>query len=154
MSNDDSSTCGVYRNQDAALAAARGLCERRGERWTPLRERALTAVLEADGPVKAYDLLPALGSNDSPAKPATAYRALEFLEQLGLVHRIEALNAFIYCTHGGGEHATALYICSGCDQTFEVALDHNQARKSAPSGFMIERTVTEIYGRCQNCARQ
>lgn len=135
------------------LARAEVLCRRMGERWTPLRERALTAMLRADKPVKAYDLLPQLSDDQTPAKPATAYRALEFLEQLGLVHRIEAMNAYVVCAHGGGEHPTALYICERCGSSQEHILHHSVTGEDVPEGFKTRRIVTEIYGLCGDCAR-
>ena len=76
-----------------ALEAAEALCAKRGERLTPVRRRVLELVLTAPGPVKAYDLLEALKPGSGTAKPPTVYRALDFLIGLGLVHKVEALNA-------------------------------------------------------------
>lgn len=135
----------------AALQAAQSLCETRGVRLTAQRARALAALADADKPVKAYDLLPALGDADAPAKPATAYRALEFLEDIGLVHRIEALNAYVLCAHGGGSHITRLFICDRCGATQESA-GGPVPREAAPEGFAIARSVIEHYGLCQACA--
>lgn len=135
----------------AAIDRAERLCARGGARLTSLRARALEALADAGRPVKAYDLLPALGDADQPAKPATAYRALEFLEQLGLVHRVERINAFVLCAHGGGRHVTALYICERCGAAVEQAEDAT-APAAAPKGFDVERSVVEHYGVCAQCA--
>jgi Fur family transcriptional regulator, zinc uptake regulator len=134
------------------LAAAAHLCARHGEKMTPLREKALLAIAATSGPVKAYDLLPALGTPSQPAKPATAYRALEFFEQIGLVHRIEAMNAYVYCEHGGGDHGTAMYICRSCETIEEVPLRSEPMPADAPEGFLTERIVIESYGLCAACA--
>jgi len=38
------------------------------------------------------------------AKPATIYRALDFLIEQGLIHRVESLNAFAGCRCSGHQH--------------------------------------------------
>ncbi len=134
-----------------ALQRAEKLCLKKGAKLTDLRRRALTALAVAGRPVKAYDLLPALGDETSPAKPATAYRALEFLEQLGLVHKVAGINAFVLCAHGGGSHVTCLYVCEDCGSA-EERVEHAQPGADAPSGFEVERSVVEHYGRCAACA--
>ena len=54
-----------------ALEAAESHCAGRGEKLTPVRRRVLELVLEADAPVKAYDLLEALKPGPGAAKPPT-----------------------------------------------------------------------------------
>lgn len=134
-----------------AIDLAEQLCARRGARMTALRARAVEALADAGRPIKAYDLLPALGAKDAPAKPATAYRALEFLEELGLVHRVAGINAFVLCELGGGAHITALYVCERCGAAEERA-EHAEPGAGAPRGFHIERSVVEHYGLCADCA--
>lgn len=132
-----------------ALEAAERLCQERGERLTPIRKRVLELVLDWDGPVKAYDLLEALNPDTGTAKPPTVYRALDFLMGLGLVHKVEALNAFVGCTHAHDEGGAELYICSDCGTVEER---HGSAiPKSVPDGFKIDRSVIEHFGHCGNC---
>ena len=78
------------------VAAARKTCEAAGERFTALRAHVFELIIEDGGAVKAYDLLDRLSPDVGSPKPPTVYRALDFLSKLGLVHRVEALNAF-YC---------------------------------------------------------
>ncbi|OLF81556.1 transcriptional regulator [Maricaulis sp. W15] len=136
-----------------ALDAAEAHCVERGEKLTPVRKRVLELVLEADGPVKAYDLLEALKPGPGSAKPPTVYRALDFLMTAGLVHKVEALNAFVGCshTHDHDEHGggAELFICSDCGAVEErhgAPLPMN-----APAGFTIQRSVVEHFGQCANC---
>ncbi len=136
---------------DAVMARAQRLCEAKGMRLTGLRRRAIAALARAGRPVKAYDLLADLSEDDAPAKPASAYRALEFLQTLGLVHRVSGLNAFVLCTHGGGAHKTHLFLCEQCGGAEEFA-DGSQAVASAPSGFQVRWSVMEHYGVCAACA--
>ena len=48
------------------------------------------------------------------AAPPTVYRALDFLLENGLVHRISSLNAFVGCSLPGKPHAGQFLLCSGC----------------------------------------
>lgn len=132
------------------LAAAETLCDERGEKLTPVRRRVLELVLESDGPVKAYDLLEALKPGPGAAKPPTVYRALDFLMGLGLVHKIEALNAFIGCAHAHESGGVELYVCRNCGRVDE----HHAALGCGhtPKGFRIERSVVEHFGLCAECA--
>ena len=79
---------------DRALAAAEARAVKDGERMTPQRRRVLALLLEAGEPVKAYDLIARFGGAEGQAaKPPTVYRALDFLERLGLAHRIASISA-------------------------------------------------------------
>lgn len=133
------------------IAQAEVVCAREGVRLTALRRRALAAMAKVGRPVKAYELLPMLGDENTPAKPATAYRALEFFEALGLVHKVTGMNAYMLCTHGGGDHITSLYICETCGCAQEHTMVH-AADGAPPPGFEIHRSVHEHYGRCAECA--
>lgn len=133
-----------------ALEAAETLCSERGERLTPVRKRVLELVLSADTPVKAYDLLEALKPGPGAAKPPTVYRALDFLMGLGLVHKVEALNAYVGCTHSHDDGGAALFICTDCGTVDER---HGKALAAdVPEGFMIERSVVEHFGHCGKCS--
>ncbi|MBV9511410.1 MAG: transcriptional repressor [Caulobacteraceae bacterium] len=136
-----------------ALERAEKHCKDRGERWTPARRRVLELLLQAGGPVKAYDLMAAFDESGAPAKPPTVYRALEFLEQQNLAHRIAGINAFIACDAEQGVHTAAFLICDCCgsaeefdprvDAVTAVAIDH---------GFKVEGVMLEARGRCRWCA--
>jgi Fur family zinc uptake transcriptional regulator len=132
-----------------ALEAAEAHCTGRGEKLTPVRRRVLELVLTAEGPVKAYDLLEALKPGPGSAKPPTVYRALDFLMAAGLVHKIEALNAFVGCSHAHDEGGAELFICSDCGNVEER---HGApAPVHTPEGFVIDRSVVEHFGHCGNC---
>lgn len=66
-------------------------------RMTAQRRDVLGLILQADAPVGAYDLLEQLRVSDRRPAPPTVYRALDFLLEHGLIHRIERLSAFVPC---------------------------------------------------------
>jgi Fur family zinc uptake transcriptional regulator len=132
------------------LQAAERVCEKRGLTLTPMRRRVLELLVDAGGPVKAYDLLAALKPGGQ-AQPPTIYRALDFLTKSGLAHKVEALNAYTACLHGAEAGAAAeLFICEGCS-TVEERHVHRHC-EDLPGGFEVERSVIEHYGRCAACA--
>lgn len=139
-----------YKTPEQLLATARQICDEQGRRFTKLREHVFTLIAGSKGPVKAYDLLDQLRPEFGSPKPPTVYRALDFLSGLGLIHRVEALNAYIACDHSQGGHIAEFFICDKCESLEErSANDHIDC---VPNGFKIRRSVIEHYGLCKNCA--
>ena len=136
----------------AALHAAESQCARQAERLTPTRQRVLELLLEADAPLKAYDLIAAYGAEGEPAKPPTVYRALEFLERMGFTHRIESLNAYVPCRMHGPEHRAGFLICDCCGaaQEFEPDFPAELAAAKA-AGYAVQTITLEARGLCPAC---
>lgn len=142
------------RHVDAQLDSAASLCDAHGAQLTRLRRDVLGLILEAEGPLTAYQLLDRLKERRKNAAPPTIYRALDFLLQQRLIHRVERLNAFIPCVESGHEHAAQFLICRQCGTVTEIedraaanALEHAAERE----GFHPRRTVVEIEGTCAAC---
>jgi Fur family zinc uptake transcriptional regulator len=137
---------------EQALGAAEARCARNDERLTPPRRRVLELLLQADGPVKAYDLIGAYGGGGEPAKPPTVYRALEFLERLGFAHRLESLGAYVPCRIDGPGHRAAFLICDCCGlaQEFEPDFAREVAQAEA-AGYAIRSMTLEARGLCPAC---
>jgi Fur family zinc uptake transcriptional regulator len=140
------------RDLDRALGLAADRCGQRDERLTPPRRRVLELLLEADGPLKAYDLIAAYGGSGAPAKPPTVYRALEFLERLGFAHRIESLNAYVPCRLSESAHSAAFLICDCCGAAEEFDPDFTaQFAAAAARGYEVGGITLEARGRCPAC---
>ncbi len=140
---------------DQAIARAVRLCDERGVRFTPLRRRVLELVWSSHESVKAYDLLDVLRVEEKSAKPATVYRALDFLLDQGLIHRIVSHNAFVGCRHPGREHEWLLLICERChavDERPAVEVVRAAAREIDSAGFVPYRQSFEVSGLCADCA--
>ena len=141
---------------EGRLEAASASCAEGGARLTELRREVFRLILEAGGPIGAYRLLDRLKETRVRAAPPTVYRALEFLLQQGLVHRVERLNAFISCDDGGRhEHAVQFLICRTCggvdeveDQGVVEALRH----AADLQGFKPGHATVEVEGTCASCA--
>ena len=92
----------------------------KGVRFTPLRRRVLELVWSSHKPVGAYALLDQLRNEDLGSAPPTVYRALDFLIENGLIHRIERMNAFVGCSHPGEAHRGFFLICGDCGNAEEL----------------------------------
>lgn len=137
-----------------AVSAAEAVCQRRGLRLTTLRRRVLELVWQSHEPVKAYDVLDQLREEHRGAAPPTVYRALEFLQAQGFVHRIESLNAFIGCGDPQESHDGQFLICRGCGAVAEIDdadITHLLSRKARQMGFYIDNGTVEIKGMCAAC---
>jgi len=55
-----------------------------------------STLLESESPMSAYQILDSLKAHGLNA-PLQVYRALDKLVHLGLVHRLESINAFVAC---------------------------------------------------------
>ncbi len=127
-----------------------------GQRWTPQRATVYTALLSASAAIAAYDLLARLEQlHAMPLKPASLYRTLDDLQALGLVVKIESLNAWRACHHPHADHQHVFLVCGGCGATDEIA-DHGIASQlagtAATRGFVTNRQVLELHGNCRTCA--
>ncbi len=133
-----------------ALAAAEAACLGRGARLTPVRRRALEILLEGHAAVGAYDLLQRLAAEGLGSQPPVAYRALHFLVDQGLAHRIESADAFVACTRvgAGGPHVPAFLVCRSCRSVSEGEAGPMGAEVG---GFAVERRVVEAEGLCPLC---
>lgn len=137
----------------AALERAEALSADGGRRWTEPRRRVYELLLRAAAPVKAYDLMELYGP-ERTAKPPTVYRALEFLEQTGLAHRIASLNAYVACgTDDGHPHAAAFLICDCCGsaEEFDPGRIPAAAAEAALRGFTPRAVALEVRGACARC---
>jgi Fur family zinc uptake transcriptional regulator len=139
---------------DDALETAEALCGERGARLTPLRRRVLELVWSSHRPVGAYDILGKLGDGRGKAAPPTVYRALDFLIEHGLVHRIESMNAYLGCNHPEQSHTGQFLICRECGDVTELDdedVRQTLRRKAAALGFDVRSQTVELVGLCANC---
>lgn len=137
-----------------ALSRAERACAERGARLTEIRRRVLELVWGSHEPVKAYEILAALGTNRRRAAPPTVYRALDFLRREGLVHKIESLNSYVGCGAPGHVNAVQFMICRGCGSAAELSdsgVSDRLARRARELGFEVDTQTIEIHGLCPGC---
>jgi Fur family zinc uptake transcriptional regulator len=133
------------------------MCGREGARLTDIRRQVLALVLRSGEPIGAYSLLDRLRADKANATPATIYRALEFLQTHGLIHRLERLNAVIGCADGGDHHhhAVQFLICRTCGSVAEMedfGISGAVENAAERTGFRPLRATVEVEGTCAACA--
>ncbi len=137
------------------LEQAKHVCQTRGARFTTAREQVFKILAQHDGAIGAYDLLDQLKKVDASAKPATIYRALDFLGKQGFVHKIESINSFVMCHHFSEcSHPVQLLICDNCGYVEEIQsndLDSSLRTMADTHGFSISHQIVEAHGTCKKC---
>lgn len=136
------------------LTRAETLCRERGVRLTEQRKTVLRLLCTSDKPVSAYELLDQMrGVVKNPAPP-TVYRALDFLLEQGLVHKLESLHAYVGCSHPDHPHASQFLICDDCGKVTEVedaSVAESLKAAGTAIGFRAKRPIVEVLGTCARC---
>jgi Fur family transcriptional regulator, zinc uptake regulator len=141
----------------SALATAEDRCRREGAKLTPSRRRILEILADEGRPLGAYDMIEkvAAATGKHPA-PISIYRALDFLLENGLVHRLASRNAYLACAHGHKhEEPVVFLICENCGTVTEAtpkAIHRDLAALAAEEGFKPRAQVMEITGLCRVCS--
>ncbi|HWV55302.1 Fur family transcriptional regulator [Pseudorhodoplanes sp.] len=139
-----------------ALRHAETLCDQRAQKLTPTRRQVLEALLENHTPLGAYEIIDrAAKRHGTRHAPVTVYRALDFLIENGLAHRIESRNAYIACGHRHGASDLVVFlICERCGEVGEApsqAVADSLKAATRAAGFTARTPVLEISGICGNC---
>ena len=138
------------------MARAEAVSAERGLRLTPVRRRTLEILLEDHRALGAYEVLERLAAEGFGRQPPVVYRALDFLVDHGLAHRIRRLNAFAACMHPGEPHQPAFLICDSCNTVAEAPAARVRAALEAAAaeiGFAVARSSIEATGRCPACRK-
>ena len=137
------------------LIRAERMCARRGARLTAQRKEVLECVARSHAAVGAYEVIDRMAEHGPRPAPITVYRALDFLEAHGLVHKIESRNSYVACSHAHDGEPAALLICENCGLVAELAAPGAFAMlKSGADGqhFKPRRMIVELQGHCRLCA--
>ncbi len=136
------------------LASAQQHCETHGGQLTDLRRDVFELLLRRNGVAKAYDLQEDLAARRGRVAPMTVYRALDFLVDQGLVHRVDANNSFVACDGEHDHHASVMLVCTQCGQVTEWHDDATFAglqQQLAGQAHGFAAQSIEIKGVCRTC---
>ena len=130
-------------------------CDENKYRLTRPRIEVLKIISSNKKPLGAYEILDALGQVIENPKPPTVYRAIEFWQTLGFVHRIESLNAFALCKAGHRHKGSQFMICDDCGSVTEThlcGLPDQLKNMMTAKNFTPAYWNLEIHGMCEHCA--
>jgi len=156
IGRDISEESGVPNRQvrTSALGKAEAICRARGGRLTRQRRTVLSKLLAAERPVTAYELLDLVSPEDAAITPASIYRSLDFLVEIGLAHRLDSTRSFVACDHPDHPHAGQFLICRECGTVVEAEdkrIDRATADLGERHGFTLEHRSVELTGVCGVC---
>ncbi|MDD9912217.1 MAG: transcriptional repressor [Alphaproteobacteria bacterium] len=137
--------------QKEALKLAEQVCAALKVRFTEHRRRVFEIIWQNHKALTAADIMQEMENK----QPPITYRALEFLKDVGLVHYIVSLNAYVGCLHPKeGGHVGQMLICTKCRTVTELmpnsvleGLD-NEAHRV---GFHPAQVHVEMLGLCDGC---
>jgi len=120
-----------------------------------MRADIFDVISDMAKPASAYDIADLVSKRRGKrVAPNSVYRILDLFVAKNLVRRVESSNAFIANEHPGCLHDCIFLICDTCGQTTHVDDESatNGVRAAATKmGFVSERPVIEIRGRCTDC---
>lgn len=137
-----------------------------GAQVTALREQVLDIVLRQHGVIKAYAVLAQMQQESAaPVAPPTAYRALDFWAEQGVLHKVAAVNGYVLCSHAQHDcgahchesaphHSAFILVCSECGAVDEQTLSREwQALRAgvAAGGFSLQDEHVVLTGICSKC---
>lgn len=139
-----------------------------GVQVTALREQVLDIVLQQTGVIKAYNVLSQMQQqSEGVVAPPTAYRALDFWAEQGVLHKVTAVNGYVLCSHAQHEcgthchkydeaahHSAFILVCTECGAVDEQTLSKEWSALRAgvaASGFALKEEHVVLTGVCKKC---
>ena len=137
-----------------ALAHAEAVCESHNKHLTENRRAVLKLLLDDHRALGAYEILRRFDWKGRSRAPIQVYRALDFLESMGLVHRVASSNAYVACYRFAERHGAVLFVCKACGivmECEELKLGNMMDKLARQSGFTVHSQLLEAVGYCPSC---
>lgn len=147
------------RDIESVMAQAEKICLIRGKQLTTKRKLILTALLDAEKPLSAYEIVDYCNHHFSQQIQAmSVYRILDFLEAEHFAHRLHVSNKYVVCSHIRCDHEHGIpqfLICSECGSVTELTIDPkviSSIRANArQQGYTVINPQFEITCVCDDC---
>lgn len=141
------------------IERAHSICQQQGARLTEKRQRVLSVVLSAPGPLSAYEVADLYREQyDQSLSVMSVYRMLNFLKDNELVHRLETTNQYLPCSHISCRHPHEIpqfLICDKCHNVSEIGIRREVLKELSAniegSGFKLAEQQLEFHGICEDC---
>lgn len=147
---------------DTTIQDAEQYCKTHGARLTIKRKQVLSALIQSNKALSAYELIDFYKENYDENLPAmSVYRILEFLESEHLVHKLNIANKYVVCAHISCAHEHDIpqfLICGNCSKVKEIGIkpsmitDLQDTVKEA--GFSLVSPQLEMNCVCNDCLIQ
>ena len=136
----------------AAPSPAADLIAAHGGRVTRIRVAVVEALDEADHPLTHDELAAALTGSGVAHDRVTLYRALDWLVEQGLAHRVAGSDrAWRYGLIRQAAHQHAHFHCDRCGHVFCLENLQPAFALALPGGYHLERAELILHGACPAC---
>ena len=130
-----------------------------GAKLTTKRKHVLGALLKSGKALSAYELIDLCKEEYDETLPAMSmYRILDFLQEEGLVHKLNLANKFVACSHITCDHAHAIpqfLICGSCQKVEEISIPADTIgvlqQNVKDAGFHLVSSQLEMNCICDTC---
>ncbi len=136
-------------------------CSTEGLRFTRLRRDVLCEVAASHKAIGAYQILDNFAAQGRKLSPISVYRSLDFLQEAGLIHRLDSTNSYFACQRPleadqacCTNHPLVFLVCDDCGTIGEVdgaPLAPLIERFAAHGDFESSQGQLEIKGLCRFC---
>jgi len=146
-------------NVESILSYAENNCKAHGARLTNKRKQVLSGLLKSQKAMSAYELVDFCREEfGEKIPPMSVYRILDFLEEEGLVHKLNLANKYIACSHIACNHdhgVQQFLICSNCQRVEEITIDKSVIdllqSNVEQAGFNLLSPQLEMNCLCSDC---
>lgn len=138
---------------ESASAAER--IHRAGGRATDARKRILQLLLESGHTLSHADVEEAVRARGLEPDRVTVYRALEWLVEKGLAHKVAGVDrVWRFGAVSADPHEHAHFHCSDCGQVYCIEDLPPVTTPALPPGFRAQRVELAIEGSCPSCDKR
>jgi len=141
---------------ESLAGAAKLTLEQQGEQWTDMRAAIFDVLAGFEKPASAYDIADLVSQRRGKrVAPNSVYRILDLFVNNNLAMRVESANAYIANAHPGCVHDCIFLVCGTCGEATHIdddTLSETVRTIARNNGFIPERPVMEVLGRCAKCA--
>ena len=126
-----------------------------GEQWTVMRAAVFQALMSFDRPASAYDVTEAVSRAQGRRVAANSvYRILDIFVTCNIAMRVESANAYVANAHPDCRHDCVFLVCDGCGKATHLdddGLGRRLRDQAATRGFVADKPIIELRGRCAAC---
>jgi Fur family zinc uptake transcriptional regulator len=141
-----------------AIERAHAAFERKGLKFTPLREQVFREIAASHAAIGAYEVRDKLTAKGSRRlSPISVYRAIDALLYAGVISRFKSRNAYFARHNDDRASSRVVFACNECGLVAEIdgaRVFRAIERAAALEAFAPTDAVIEVSGLCVNCAKK
>lgn len=131
----------------------------KGFRITKIRQAMITALVQAQQPLSAPQLLEHIAQDHPSVNKTTIYRELDFLADNQILSEIDILDGMKRYEILHPDHHHHHLVCTTCGDIQCVEVPHHdlhalEERIQQHHSFKVQSHVLEFFGLCHKCTRQ